>query len=159
MRDRHHFQGLSSAVSLGVLAEDVVLATGRLLRGEPLDEQTTEVLARGRELIVSLYDTQKGLGPTLSASRQVSEQATIDALRAIRRQGLEAPTQDYLRSLAELLENPDNVAEDARVQRLDELRRFFAFIGQVALARANGLARPRQEQSSWTTSTSTRALY
>jgi hypothetical protein len=154
VRDRQQLEELTGAVSLGVLAEDAVLATSHVLHG------TSDDVDRDRQtLVVAQKILEELSSPTTieisapSGHRQMNtDEVYLDAFRAVRLQAPDQPVQEYLKDLADALKR---VIETGKVEaedrpNLEEVQSFFACVGEVTLARANELfERSRKEPLPW----------
>jgi len=153
MRDRQLFEELTSTVSLGVLAEEMVMAAGHAAARKELDEHDVEVLRSGQELLSTIASATLTVVPTPGPRRMDTDVAYLEAFRAVR---LEAPgerAQDYLNELCGIIGkvlgggeiNDEDIAGLRRVQDL------FARVGEMSLMRAGDFfEQPRKEQLPWT---------
>jgi hypothetical protein len=154
VRDRQQLEELTGAVSLGVLAEDAVLATSHVLHGSSdsadLDKKTLIIAQKILEDLSSATTIQI-IAP--SGHRQMNtDEVYLDAFRAVRLQAPDQPVQEYLRNLADALKRviDSGTVEDEDRSNLEEVQSFFACVGEVTLARANELfERSRKEPLPW----------
>jgi hypothetical protein len=153
MRDKQLFEQLTNAVSLGVLAEEMVLAAGHAVARRPLDEHETEVLRTGQQLLAAIASTTLTVVPTPGPRRMDTDAAYLEAFRAVR---LEAPgerAQDYLNSLCAVIEKAASGREisDNDIGVLRRVQDLFARVGEMSLVRAGDLfEQPRKEPLPWT---------
>ncbi len=152
MRDRQQLEELTGAVSLGVLAEEMVLATGRLLRDEQLGDKDLGILGVGQQLLERLSSESLGVVPPSGPRRMDTEEAYLDAFRAARLQAPGEPAQEFLGKLADVLGRAIKGETLSAVDRqlLPKIQEFFAQIGELTLARTNDLFdRSRKERFRW----------
>ena len=153
MRDKQLFEQLTNAVSLGVLAEEMVLAVGHAVARRPLDEHDTEVLRTGQQLLSAIASTTLTVVPTPGPRRMNTDAAYLEAFRAVR---LEAPgerAQDYLNSLCAVIEKTASGGDisDSDIEVLRRVQDLFARVGEMSLVRAGDLfEQPRKEPLPWT---------
>jgi hypothetical protein len=152
VQDRQQLEELTGAVSLGVLAQEIVLATSRVLRKEDLADRERHTLEAGQQLLERLSAEKLGVAPPAGARTMDTEETYLDAFRAARLQAPDEPAQEFLGRLAKVLSAVlagKELTEEERglVVRIQE---FFARIGELTLARANDLFdRPRKEPFPW----------
>jgi hypothetical protein len=152
VRDRQQLEELTGAVSLGVLAEEMVLATGRVLREEHLGDRERQTLEFGHQLLERLSTATFGLVPPSGPRRMDTDETYLDAFRAVRLQAPEEPAQEYLSRLADVLSRivaeKKLTAEDREL--VVSIRDLFSRVGELTLARANDLFdRSHKEPFSW----------
>jgi len=154
MHEHPYLAELANATSTGLLAEEMVFAVGRLIRGEAeLSQDDRQILEEGRRLLRSAVDPSPGEAqPGLS---QLSEpEGTLDTIRAVLMQAPDANVKSYVEALDAALggivdEERDPSAYEAE---LDKIRDLFATVGHLTLSRANRLTRSPQDQLEWPTS-------
>lgn len=147
MQDLHRQEELSGVVALGLSAEEVVLAAGRLSRGS-VDEADVPTVEYGARVLRALGDVVANpFGIASDSAGFMSSDGFIDAIRAVRAQ---APGQDlksYSEALADVLEKAgrgeDLVASDR--ETLERVRDLFGAVGKTAMARANDLSQPQRD--------------
>jgi hypothetical protein len=152
MRDRQQLEELTGAVSLGVLAEEMVLAAGRVLRREALGDRERQSLRMGHQLLERASSAKFGVVPPEGPRRMDTDEAYLDAFRAVRLQAPGEPAQEYLRKLAAVLSRvlgeEELTPEDHK--HLAQIQEFFARIGELTLARANDFFdKSRKEPFPW----------
>jgi hypothetical protein len=152
MREREQFEELSSVVALGLLAEDMVLVVGRVLRGIDIVDRDRHVLRDARRLFEVL--TEETVVPTTwMRERMVADDAYRDAMRIVRERALTID-QSEREAAAELVALLDAVLDgtlgNEQGEQLVRLREIFVEVGKTMLMRSNELMRSRQETiSSW----------
>jgi hypothetical protein len=150
MRERQQFEELSSAVALGLLAENMVLALGRVLRGDPVRDTDRPVLEDAKRLFETLGDDT--IVPlNRMYDRMFADDAYRDTLRIVREQVPDQSDREIATQLAALIGSvlEGAVDEELRV-RLASLREIFVEVGKTMLLRSNELMRSEQETiSSW----------
>lgn len=155
MRDRQQLEELTGAVSLGVLAEDAVLATSHILNeavdGIPDHDKQTLIIA---QQVLEGLSSATTIAISPPETRQMNtDDVYLDAFRAVRLQAPDQPAQEYLKGLADALRrviDSGTVLDEDRPS-LTQVQSFFACVGEVTLARANELfERSRKEPLPWT---------
>lgn len=154
MRDRQQLEELTGAVSLGVLAEDAVLATSHVLHGSSDDvDRDKQTLVIAQKILEDLSSaTTIGIVAPSGPRQMNTDDFYLDAFRAVRLQAPEQPAQEYLKSLADALKRviDNGKVEDEDRSNLEEVQSFFTCVGEVTLARANELfERSRKEPLPW----------
>jgi hypothetical protein len=152
MRDREEFEELSSVVALGLLAEDMVLIIGRVIRGAELGDEDRDVVRDVRRLFE--MSVEEGVVPVAwGETRIVSDDAYRDALRIVRERSpqLDQAGRDAAQQLIDLLDAVLNgTVSEEQGEQLVRLREIFVEVGKTMLMRSNELMRSRQETiSSW----------
>lgn len=152
MREREEFEELSSVVALGLLAEDMVLVLGRVLRGIELGDTDKHVLRDARRLFEVRGD--EDVVPTAwGHERIVADDAYRDAMRIVRERSpqLDQAGRDAAEQLIALLDAVLNgTLGDGDKEQLVRLREIFVEVGKTMLMRSNELMRSQQETiSSW----------
>jgi len=154
--EQPHLEELSRAVADGLLAEEVVFATSRLIRHEPLAEDEKLALANGRLLLQFLASPEPGPPRPEGFEALATDESALDTLRAVRLQAPDENVRNLLERMVATLD--DALAErdlaDATVS-LERIRDLFASLGSLTLARANALTRFSEEGISWMGTTST----
>lgn len=158
MRERRETEELSKTMSFGVLAENMVAVTGRLLREEPLTEVDTSVLTDAEALFRGLESVAQP-GPQPRNRRLAPEEGHL-AISAFRvRERTDVLNTDEERALLEFVHNLLDVLERARVGNLgpddregvEVMRSFFDSLGRVTLRRTQDLIwSRRRDPSQWT---------
>ena len=166
MRDDYQLEEMSGAVGLGLLASDLVLAAGKVLRAAALSKSDRATLDLGRRLLEALSAPLDDLPLIEGLGHLSSKNSTLDAIQAMqgRFPGEDiaehvVPLADALRAVLEAESGRDErdtagarVAEQY-ADRLREIRDLFASIGEAEVTRVTNLARPRQDVPPWQTST------
>lgn len=149
MRERQQFEEVSTVVSLGLLAEDMVLVIGRVMRGDEMRERDRRVLEKAKRLLETL-SSEDVVPVDLGADQMLADEAYLDALRALKLRAPEAEEQVAAAQLVALLDAVlrGELDEPMREQLL-QLRAIFVDVGKSMLTRANDLARSRQEAYAW----------
>lgn len=149
MREREPFEAISSTVSLGLLAEDMVLVLSRVIRSNPLEPRDRRVLEDARDLFASVASASV-VPVAAPPERFLFDDTLQDTLRAVRVRVPKEGTQQAAQGLAALIAAilAGKVAADVRMD-LETLRSIFIDIGKAMLLRANDLSRSSQEPSSW----------
>jgi hypothetical protein len=153
VRDREQLEELTGAVSLGVLAEDTVLATARVLREESLGARYRQTLQVAHQVLEGLSSDRVDEVTAPSGRRRMdTDELYLDAFHAVRIQAPGEPAQDYLKKLANAIKR---VLDDEKLTDQDrvlvgKVKDFFSCIGEITLSRANELFDPsRKEPLSW----------
>jgi len=141
MSSYQQLERLSETVAFGVLSQDVVIAADRMLSDEPIDDRERGALEKGRDLLRALAEPDTP-PETSSAAHRLAENsralATLDAAQArVSGEGV----RSYMLKLADALEDvlATGTGADHRGD-LDDITDLFSTIGQLELARANGLS-------------------
>jgi hypothetical protein len=135
------FRLLDSAVALGMTADDVVIAAGRLERNEALEPHQRRVLDATRGVIHALVSGTPG--PSEAGLEGFSPAATTQLLlRATRQMSPPGVSgEKYLADLDETLGRALAGDEwDGRVEGLRQIRKLFLRIGQISLSEASAMA-------------------
>jgi len=152
VNDRHELQEMTGAVSLGVLAEEMVLAVGKLRREESLAARDLDTITGGEQLLQRLSsDTPSVLSP-VGIRHMGSEAALLDVFRAVRLRAPDQPVREFLRKLAEPLGRAarSEALQPSDRELLPEIQALFVQIGELTLARTNDLFdRGRKEPFGW----------
>lgn len=147
MPDRQGMEVASGATSLGMLADNALIAILRYERGEPLSERDLEILEEARQLLEAI--SELGTREVVVASR-VRDMAPIGVLdETFRAIGDAHPgdSEDLAAGILWLQSAIDEVlAGGADNSTLIRLRAFFDRLGDITLARADLFARPGREQ-------------
>lgn len=147
MHDLHRQEELSNVVALGLRAEEIVLAVGRLSRRSenPEDRPTIESCA---SILRALGSVASPFAPHGVGAGLMSAEGFMDALRVVRAQAPNADVQAYATSLADALEQAVESEDEHNEEtgdRLESVRDLFRAVGRSAIARANDLSQPSQE--------------
>jgi hypothetical protein len=149
MRERQEVEELSATVSLGLLAEDMILVIGRASRHEELRERDRRVLEAARNLFRLLGSDNITLR-TPGADQMLSDTGYLDALRAMESRAGDGDAQEVAAGLVELIELVlRGDATDEHTEPLLRLRGIFVEVGKATLMRSNELGRTQQESRAW----------
>lgn len=159
IRDEPHLEELAATVSTGFLAEEVVFALGKLLRGEPLEAPALRPIEHAALLLRAAASPEPAVSGAAGLQQLANQPAALDALHAARDQ---APGEDVAERLQRFADVLDAAVANADVSTsrdaLEGIRSLFASVGHFSLARANKLSRSREERLTWTGSTETSGL-
>jgi hypothetical protein len=165
MRETHQTEQLTDTVSLGMLAENMVFVSGRLLRDESLDERDRDTLDAAGRLLAGVGEVSK---PEASASlirRVAAEEGhlTLRALRSRMPDRDEEVSEDEVRILVDRLVELLSRARSDTLQPEDRddlhaMRMLFASLGDYTLKRTQDLMSSRRRSSArWISSRATSA--
>jgi hypothetical protein len=149
--DRHELQEMAGTVSLGVLAEEMILALGKLKRDEKLADPDVRTLNGGHQLLSQL-GAEAPATVAGGGVRRMGSESALDVYRAVRIHAPDQPVRDVLRKLAAPL---GRAASRQRLRSEDrtllpQIQALFVVIGELALAHANELLdRGRKEPLGW----------
>lgn len=153
MSDRHQLEEVTGAVSLGVLAEEMVLAVGRLRREEQLTQEDLRTIEAGQRLLEELSSAVPGVLSPGGTRHMDTEAAILDVYRAVRLRAPEEPAREFLARLAKPLARAtqgDRMLSDQERALLPEIQALFTQIGELSLARTNELFdKGRKEPFAW----------
>src|SRR4051794_28491144 len=96
---------MTGAVSLGLLADETVLALGRLLRSEPLGERERASLADAQMLLSALGDEEIQIIPPHGPQQLHSDATNSVLFRAARLQAPNEPVRAVFLRFANALNN------------------------------------------------------
>lgn len=138
--DHANPQRVSAAVNTAGFAQDVVVATSRLIHGQSLVERDRQALGDCRELLRRMLSTDVNF--SRSGERQLASTNTVALLREA---GATHP--DVSEDLANAANAIDHLLAGERdansVQQLRKLRQIFLTVGEVNLA---AMTRPEPGQ-------------
>jgi hypothetical protein len=163
MADEPRLRELSQTVAGGLLAEDVVYATTRLLERRELEPEDVRALRNGHTLLSYLVRPRRAF-PTFDDELDTLAGAenAINTLRAARSQAAEGDVAPFLQGLVdvlgEILEDPNGGVQQVVVdhqREIDAVRMLFLELGRVTLSQANSLSRSPDDRLSWLDTTST----
>jgi hypothetical protein len=149
MRERQQFEELSTVVALGLLAEDMVMVVGRVLRTRAADlpDRDRRIVENARRLFEALSE-QSTLPTSAARERMVVDDAYRDTMRILRERVMEID-QGGREAAANLVVLLDAVlgghVTDEQIEQLARLREVFVEVGKTMLTRSNELMRSRQE--------------
>jgi hypothetical protein len=156
MADEYQHEEMSSAVGLGLLASDMVLATGKLLRAGDLSEHELQTLRHGWRLLEVLSAPLEDIPPSEGLSQLGTKSSALDALQAVQVRVPGQDVQSYVQPLSEGLKAVlAGESPDAHQNELTLVQDLFASIGDVELTRVSNLSRPTPDVPPWLTSTAT----
>lgn len=147
MMDRSTRDELEGVLSLGRLADRMVFALGRAIRGEALDVSDLPLLERAKQLF-ELMASEDVIVVDHHHDRMLNDASYLDALQVVELSLEGADVEDFAQRLVTLLNQvvAGNVTDNER-EALVALRELFSEVGEATLARAGELSRPRQETS------------
>src|SRR5438874_1346627 len=137
-----------SHLSLGLLAERMVLALGRAVRGEDPVGSDETVLKAARDLFHLMRSDDlivAGRGP---AARMFNDASYYDALHVVESEangeGAEQVAEEYEALLTKVL---DRSVGENDLDDLKTLRRVFSEVGEMTLARAYDASRASEDMT------------
>jgi len=136
---------LAGVVSLGLLADETVLAIGRLLRHEALGSREHDVLLDAKGLLESLGSAEVPLIQVSGWHHLHADPANGAVFRAARIQAPNEPVRAILNKFAAALEIA--IAENGAGKEPGELRgvqELFGRVGELSLARTSAIAEERR---------------
>jgi hypothetical protein len=141
-------QRVSAAVNTAGFAQDVVVATSRLIHRQEPTERDRQTLDNCHKLLQWMQATDNSL--TRSGEQQLAATNTVALLRQTR------GTQDeVITSLAQGIEAIDALLggdyDEDYIQRVRNLRETFLAIGEINLAAMTQRNRGQEDSDSWTT--------
>lgn len=150
MRDFERLKELSSAVQLGLEANDVIWAIDQALVGRPLDSDTRQLLADGGAQLRRFIDSETPPDvQDMQTTQTMLETSQVESVRAYVAR-THPDVSAYLTGLARVC---DELAEGQPVAHrradLEAALDIFAAIGEMRLAEANEIALTRKEPTSW----------
>jgi hypothetical protein len=134
------------ALSAGLLAEKMVLALGRVLRGEELNSGDRQVLAQARDLFEAMVSNDVFVTNS-GTLRMLDDGSYFDALHVVELQTSQGGLEERLREYADILRR---IAEGAQLsdddqQLVSALRGLFSTMGEKTLARAYEASRTTED--------------
>ena len=141
-------EGLTTSATTGALAHQVVLATSRVLHGQPLERGDRSALEACRELIAQILSPVQAL-PVAGAQQLADATHALAALEAAgvvgtraraRLEAIDAALDAYL----------SGRAEPQVLSGVQELRTLFENIGRVNLGAAVEGEQAREDRIPWT---------
>lgn len=154
MRDDYQLEEVTGAVSLGLLASDVTVATSKVLRGVAPTPVDRVALENGRALLRAISKPPEELVPPEGLGQLGSRGGTLDALRALE---VQMPGPDIEQSVRPLADALEQVLKGAAVTThrlsLEAVQRLFALLGEMEVSRATSLSRPSPDTQNWLIST------
>jgi hypothetical protein len=149
MTDRNKVGALSSTVSLGLLAEGVVLALGRASRREELGSTDRDALSGASVLFGDIAANRVSITGPRGASG-LPKLAYSDAIRAAEMYAPDETAQVLAARIVSLIDavlaNGLTEQQEAEVARLREM---FVALGKATLTHASQLSRERRGSYSW----------
>jgi hypothetical protein len=155
MRDDYQLEEVSSAVSLGLLASDIVIAASKLLRGVAPSDTEHNALVSGESLLRKMGAPLDGVGRSRRLG-QLGSRNAIDALHAVQARMPGKDVQEQVVRLADALQSVLGGATVAEYEaELESVRDLFAHLGGIEVSRVTNLSRPTPELPPWLTPIST----
>jgi hypothetical protein len=154
MRDEYQLEEVSGAVSLGLLASDIVIATSKVLRGADLSGSETGALRSGETLLRAMSTPLDDVRPPRRLGQLGSKSSAIDALRAIQVRMPGEDVQEYVKPLADAVRKVlagEPLA--AHLAEVESVRDLFASLSEMEVSRVTNLSRPTPDVPRWLTST------
>jgi hypothetical protein len=147
--DRHRLEVAISNGSLGMLADDVVVAALHYLAGTMLSNRDREVLARAVDVlkaVTELDGRQVVTGPTLRTMAPLNAlDETFEAVTSA------SASADLSGAITGYIETVNSIlASNATPANVMELKELFERLAQLTLARSEEMVRPsRDERHEW----------
>jgi len=145
--DRQGVEAATGAASLGMLADDVLIAVVRFQKGLPLSDRDRGALDRAAKVIGGIRELGTRQIVLRSTLRDMAPVGVLDetfqaiaAAREGQAENLAAGLESVQQAIEEILAG---TAEEAASRRL---REFFDRLGAITLARSEDIARPGREQ-------------
>lgn len=152
MVDREGMSAATGVASLGMLADDALIAIVRYQEGRTLQPREREALTRASELIGAVGELGKREIVATSGLRAMSSIGVLDeTFQALTGATPDASTTDFADAMTQLQRTISALLEDrAESSALDALRLFFDRLGSITLARSEEVARPsREHRGKW----------
>jgi hypothetical protein len=140
-------QRVSAAVNTAGFAQDVVMATSRLIHAQTLTDRDRQALEACRALLNRMLSTDVAV--ERSGERQLDGSNTVALLRKARSaQAQDAGDLAHTVTALDQLLKGQRSAED--VEEIGRLRDIFLTVGQANLAAMTELTANREAPDSWT---------
>lgn len=149
MQYTSQLQGISIATSLGLISEEMVLALGRLLRGEEMTAGDEERLDRGHLVLEDLASGRPRPAEDAESPRPAGEQSNLAAMQAMRLQAPDEDPRPYARRLADALKDVQAGDRGGRKNDLRAIRELFMAMSRLTLESAHDMARGTPEFEAW----------
>lgn len=154
MRDEYQLEEVSGAVSLGLLASDIVIATSKVLRGADLSPSESLALKGGEAILRALSAPLDDIRPPHRLGQLGSKSSAIDALRAIQVRVPGEDVHEYVKPLADAVEKVlAGEPAAAHSEQVASVRDLFASLSEMEVSRVTNLSRPTPDVPRWLTST------
>lgn len=152
MNERQPLEELAGPISMGLLAEEVVLAVGMAMRDEELGHRERRAIEHAQAFLRGLSSTTNDIiGPAVLRQMD-SDQTYMDAFRAIKLHAPDQPFREYLEKVEQVL----GKALEGKLETNDQslcldAQRLFLRVGEIQLARTSGFfERSKEDPFSWT---------
>jgi len=139
--DRRSRDELDGLQGLGRLADEMVFALGRVVRGESSDESDAAVFSEAKRLFESIAESSLIVERDPVEGAMFNRQGYRDAAEFVQTHAGGAAVEQYAAHLADLvgrLVGPGGITDDERAE-FGELRNFFGELGEATLSRAGAL--------------------
>lgn len=150
MRDDYQLEEVTGAVSLGLLASDVAVATSQMLRGIDTSSIDRVSLERGAALLRALSRPFEEPAPPDGLGQLGSRGSELDALRALE---VHMPGEDVREAVRPLADALDQILGGAPVadhrKEIEKIQRLFSLLGEMEVSRVTSLSRPSPDIPSW----------
>jgi hypothetical protein len=156
MRDDYQLEEVSGAVSLGLLASDIVIATSKVLRGADPSSSERSALESGEALLRAMSAPLDDVRPPHRLGHLGSKSSAIDALHAVQMRVPGEDVQEYVKPLADAMREVLAGAPVAtHTTEIESVRDLFASLSEMEVSRVTNLSRPTPDVPRWLTSTAT----
>jgi hypothetical protein len=154
MRDDYQLEEVSGAVSLGLLASDIVIATSKLLRGASLSDPERRALEGGEALLRTMSAPLDDARRSHRLGQLGSRSSAIDALHAVQARMPGEDIQEHVVPLADAVRKVlEGTSVAAHTAELESVRDLFTLLGEMEVSRVTNLSRPTPDVPPWLTST------
>lgn len=154
MRDDYQLEEMSGAVSLGLLASDIVIAASRILRGAGASEADRAALGGGEALLRALSAPLDDVRPPARLGHLGSKSSAMDALHAIQVRIPDGDVQEYVRPLADAVRMVlEGKPASEYAKEIESVRDLFASLSEMEVSRVTNLSRPTPDVPRWLAST------
>jgi hypothetical protein len=142
--DRHRLEVAASSGSLGLLADDVLLALLRHAAHEPLSDRDRRALTQARDLLKAVVQLQGQEVASSSLLRSMAPLAaldeTVDVVSTARTGGLEDAITQHVMAIDQILEGT------ASESMIADLHALFERLAELTWARSDAIVHPPREQ-------------
>jgi hypothetical protein len=153
MRDDYQLEEVSGAVSLGLLASDIVIATSKVLRGAEPSSSERSALEGGEALLRAMSAPLDEVRPPHRLGKLGSKSSAIDALHAMQVFVPGEDVQEHVKPLADAVRKIlDGTPVAPHTAEIESVRDLFAFLSEMEVSRATNLSRPTTDVPRWLTS-------
>jgi hypothetical protein len=154
MRHEYELEEVSGAVSLGLLASDIVIASSKLLRGAELADSDRSALEHGESLLEAMSAPLDDVQPPHRLGQLGSKNSAIDALHAVQVRVPGEDVHEHVRPLANAVKQVLGGGPVAQHRtEIESVRDLFAFLSELEVSRVTNMSRPTPDVPSWLTST------